>query len=213
MPVWPAPDTSDCPESWCRCQLVPVAGPEGQLVPDAGPEGQLVPVETASSTAAGGRRGRFADRRSNNFDYQPLAELESQITSSPAAAPPRRSGRRGQEPEPEPGTEPELVAVSIRGNFSGRGGFAHSRLEKRKLAAQPSLAVQERKEFTHQLERHDPEVILQERVSIGAGEPRAGRGGGTSRFMALCTLQTGVHGLLYPDRIYTTYIICTVDSV
>ena len=171
---------------------------------------ELVSVETASSTAAvGGRRGRFADRRSNNFDYQPLSELEAQVTGgSPAPAPPRRPGRRGQEPEPEPEPEPELVAVSIRGNFSGRDGFAHSRLEKRKLAVQPSLAAQERKAFTHRLERHDPEVILQERVSIGAGEPRAGRGGGNSRFMALCTLQIDVCGLLYLDRIYATLIIC-----
>ncbi|XP_043245484.1 myoferlin-like isoform X4 [Amphibalanus amphitrite] len=141
--------------------------PNAQLVALAEPgDTELVAVAVESSSVSAGvsapgsnaRRGRFADRRSKNFDYQPLSDLESQVTVSPTAPPrrgsPLRKGRALTSTEPEPPVE----AVSIRGNFSGREGFAHKKVEKRLLAAEPSLAAQERTEFAQKLERHDPEA-------------------------------------------------------
>ena len=133
----------------------------------------------AAAPAASGRRGRFADRRSRNFDYQPLSDLESQVTVSPRAPPRRSPTRRARTltartgaatAEPE---EPLVEAVSIRGNFSGREGFAHSTIERRLLAAAPSLATQERSEFAHQLDRYDPEVILRGCTQLAQEPPGA----------------------------------------
>ncbi|XP_037084395.1 myoferlin-like isoform X2 [Pollicipes pollicipes] len=51
-----------------------------------------------------------------------------------------------------------MTAVSIHGNFSGREGFEHAQVLKKAAVREPSLAVQERTEFVHALEQHDPEA-------------------------------------------------------
>ena len=100
-------------------------------------------------------------------------------------APPRQSPARKALSLASSDPEPEIQAVSIRGNFSGREGFAHTRMEKKALAAAPSLAVKEREEFEHEMQRHDPEVILTgdrvwSRKSGASG--RGCRGGGLGRY-------------------------------